>query len=446
MRRAPQRLALAVAFALGACRGSCGSSTSPATTAASSAEEAGADDAAASAEPAPRCRADGAPIVVPGEDVVVGEAVTTVRALFVGAARRSGGRHVASVVEAPLDLSSVRAIDVGLAAGDDPPPALRVHDGAVFAAFFARKPPGDGGARAIPVGTPGITRQLDVVRIEGGGGAPSPIGSVAQHADESMAFDLAWSSGAASPLVAWDEDAPPSDGTAESIRGIVKVQLLGGAPARVVSPETTNAEAPRLLARAGGFWLAWLASKPEKASPPGDASAEGGAPSIEGPGERRTSRWVEIVALDAKGEATSPVRRASPSNGHVVAFDLASGPGDHLQLVVQDETATAEGAGGRIVRYAADAGAELVDGGVGRALADLGLGETDAGAPRWLAWTDTQDRARLAPLGASPPFTVAAPSSAEPSLDGVRLVAASPEAVYGAAFTNGVSLRRFACR
>jgi hypothetical protein len=234
-------------------------------------------------------------------------------------------------------------------------------------------------------------------------------------------------------------------------RGVVKVQILGDPrpKARVASADTTDAEAPRLLAKKGGYWLAWLARKPEAMEDAGVAQ--------EAPGERRAYRWVELVALDAKGEPTSAVRRVSPEKGHVASFELAAAGTDGLVVVVQDETAQAEGAGERVVRYAVEGektteSGDLLDGGVGHALAEL---VADDGAPssaRWLAFTDTQEHAHLVPLG--PALRLAGPATTEPSLDGARLVASSPPDLvyaigsYGGADTvaGRVELRRLVCR
>lgn len=395
------------------------------------------------AESLPRCRVDGSKLAIPGDDVVVGDAVVSGDALLVGVVRREGGKRLASIVRASLDLASVRAVDLGAALGDDPPPSPRVHGGRAFALGFSR--------------APGATRVLEVHRIEASGLVSE--GSVVQQADESLAYDVAWPEGEpAAPLVAWDEDAPPRPAALLADRGVVKVQILGTKTdkARVASPESSDAEAPRLLARRGGYWLAWLARRSEQAGE--DA---GPSNTAEGAGERRAYRWVELVALDAKGEATSPVKRISPEKGRVASFDLTSiareGDGAaQLVIVVQDEAAHAEGAGERIVRYAIDGEkidvGDLLDGGVGHALAELLPAAADAAAPRWLAFTDTQEHAHLAPLG--PALRLSARPTAEPALDGARIVAAAPpDVVYAVgsslasdAAGGRIELRRLVCR
>jgi hypothetical protein len=360
------------------------------------------------------------------------------------------------VVRASLDLAALKVIDVGAALGDDPPPSPRMRGNTAFVASFARAKAGaDAGADASAgAGASTTTRVLEIARIEPAGLVAE--GSVMQQADESLAYDVAWpldEKGTA--LVAWDEDAPPKAGAMLADRGVVKLQLLGpGSKAKVASPETSDAEAPRLLPRKGGWWLAWLARRPEATE---DAGANGAA---EGPGERRAYRWVELVALDAKGEVSSPVRRVSPEKGRVASFDLAAArtgsEGAQLVIVVQDEAAHAEGAGERIVRYAIDGekieAADLLDGGVGHALAELLPQAGDAGAARWLAFTDTQEHAHLVPLG--PQLRLAGATTTEPSLDGARVVAtAAPDLVYavgsaGASDAAGgrLELRRLVCR
>jgi len=448
--------------------------TSSDTTTAAAPSAVASSSASVVAETLPRCRVDGARLAIPGDDVVAGDAITTADALLVGVVRRQGAKRLASVLRASLDLASVKMIDVGTTLGDDPPPSPRMRGGTVFVASYARSA-ADAGAgagagavtgnaggttAAIAAGT--MTRMLEIARFDGA--ALVREGAVVQQADESLAYDVAWPDHGA-PLVAWDEDAPMvSEGSTPKAwvmggrqiladRGVVKVQVLGAGKPRVASPDTSDAEAPRLLARRGGYWLAWLAHRPE---PGEDAGA-----AAEGPGERRAYRWVELVALDAKGEATSAVRRVTPEKGRVASFDLATAPPDggagepKLVVVVQDEAAVTEGAGERIVRYAVDGqkdrieSAELLDGGVGHALADLlPLAASDPRATRWLSFTDTQEHAHLVPLGGS--LGLAGAPTLEPSLDGARIVASGPpgDVVYavGPGAPAGVELRRLVCR
>jgi hypothetical protein len=375
------------------------------------------------AEALPRCRADGPKLAFPGTDVVVGDVALTGNAIFVGVVRGDGQRRVQSVVRAGLDLGDIRTFDVGDAFGDDPPPSPRASGGAVRVAVVEREK-SDGGRMRV----------LRVVRL--GDGVGPTEATIVQQPDESTAYDVAWT--AESGLAAWDEDAPANvdAGKIGADRGFVKVQRIGdGSRPRVASPETTDAESPRLLARPGGFWLAWLARRPEEE-----------LYGVEGPGEPREFRWVEVLPLDARGEPAGPVRRVSPERGRAVAFELAMF-GNDLVVLVQDEAAHREGAGARLVRYVIkdrlDFG-DLVDGGVGHAIVDV---VESGGKPRWLAWSDVAEHTHVVPLGDG---LVAGAGTIEPALDHARVVAAAPPDVVYAVVTpaDGAppELRRHTCR
>jgi hypothetical protein len=372
-------------------------------------------------EALPRCRGDAQRLAIPGEDVVVGDVAIGAGGLLVGVVRIDGGKRIASVMRAPLDLASTKMIDVGVPLGDDPPPSPRWNGATPWTAFYARRS-NDAGTKV---------RELDVARIEENGTFKVEA-SILQQADESTAFDIAWNDSGAG-LVAWDEDAPLSSdagarpGAAAPFegRGFVKVQALGSTSRRVASPESSDAEMPKLLARpGGGFWLAWLARR-----------AEEEAYAVEGPGEKRAFRWVEAVPLSATGDAAGPLRRVTSEKGRAAAFELARS-GNDLVVMVQDEAAPSEGAGARIVRYLVGEkveSADVVDGGVGSAVAELVPAIADAkdgGATRWLAWNDLAERTHLTPL--TPLMTRpqgsgrANETSSEPALDGTRVLAAVP--------------------
>ncbi|MBS2017166.1 MAG: hypothetical protein JST00_30050 [Deltaproteobacteria bacterium] len=443
------RLALCLGLAAAACKKDAPPPPSPAPS--SSAPLASAPAPSVVAESLPRCRTEGARLALPGDDVVVGDAVVTADALWVGVVRREGTKRLASLVKASLDLASQKVIDVGPSVGDDPPPSPRMARGAIHVAYFGRAP-----------------RKLQLAKVDAAAGAVGKTDvTIAQQSDESLAYDIAWPEGDGAPLVAWDEDAPPSTDVSKvpvvglPDRGIVRVQLAAeGAKSRVASPESSDAESPRLLPRRGGFWLAWLARRPEP--------REDGGVRAEGPGEHRAFRWVEIVALDAKGEATSPVKRVSPERGRVVSFELArSGNETDLVVLVQDEAARAEGGGERLVRYGVEGekaekieGSELVDAGVGQALAELVPAPSAAPPSRWLSFADVQERTHLLPL--APAVRAAGAATAEPGLDGARVLASGAGDILfavgpangevggraGAAAKAGdrVELRRLSCK
>lgn len=405
-----------LAATLGAC-GSCSDKKGDAAPAASASASASGAPLAATAEVLPRCRQDGARVIADGEDVVFGDATLSANALFVGHVRRRDGKRVGSVLRTNLDLAEPRTIDVAPSFGDDPAPTPFLRDGKPFVAFLVRK--------ELDAGTTRGMRELRIAPLE-----DAAIGAVTatiiQQADESTAFDVAW------PLVAWDEDALVPAGKFIPERGVVKVQALPDGKPHVVSPDASDAEAPKLARRkGGGYWLAWLARRPE---------VEDAGWRLEGAGDLRAWRWVELVALDEHGEPQSPVRRISPEKGHALSFAIAASDPE-LVVVVQDEAGATEGSGARIVRYAIDgdrvAAQDVIDGGVGQALAEV-VTTPDAG---WIAWKDTADKAWIAP--ATSAAAVAGRPTAETALDGARVLAA---ARAGAVFvTSGSEIRRFAC-
>ncbi|MBN9164166.1 MAG: hypothetical protein J0I07_24590 [Myxococcales bacterium] len=426
-------------LACGSCRNGDAGEALPSSSAAASSSAPGVV-----AESLPRCRAEAQRLAIPGEDITVGDVAIGTGGLLAGVIRVDGEKRLASVMRASLDLTTSSIVDVGPPLGDDPPPSPRWNGTTAYVAYFARQP-SDAGAKL---------RELRIARLE-----PSAVGkleaTVLQQADESLAFDIAWND-AGVGLAAWDEDAPTkadaASGPSFEGRGFVKVQVLGSEARRVASPESSDAESPRLVPRpGGGFWLGWLARR-----------AEEEAYAVEGPGEKRAFRWVEVVPLTATGEAAGPVRRITSEKGRVAAFELARNGAD-LAVMVQDELASAEGAGARIVRYlvAGEKGesiqsSDVVDGGVGTTLAELVPSTSPAEGARWLAWTDTTDRTHMTPLLAAG-LVAAAPPTTEPLLDGARVLAAAPPdilyALVGASSESEGTpaqrvrpeLRRFAC-
>lgn len=414
-----KRVALLLTSFVAGC-GSCSNKgeSDGATPAAPVPSASGSASTIAFAEQLPRCRADGTKTSIEGEDVVVGDATVDGDELFVGLARRKGttGR-IGSIFRVKSDLTGGRVIDVAPIHGDGASPSVFLKDGKPFVAFNVRK--------EIEAGTTRGMRELRVAPLEDGAVGPLAASITQQH-DESTAFDISW------PLVAWDEDALVPEGKFIPERGLVKVQTLPDGKPHVASPDGTDAETPKLAAKkGGGWWLAWAARKPE---------VEDAGWRVEGAGDLRAWRWVEIVALDANGEVASPVRRVTPEKAHVVAFDFVVQDGV-LAVIVQDEGAASEGSGSRVSRYVVESDristTEILDGGLGHALADL-VPAADAG---WVAWKDNHDRAWIVPASAS--YVPSGRATAESALDGTRVLAAVGRSQIFV--TSGGELRRFTC-
>jgi hypothetical protein len=325
-------------------------------------------------------------------------------------------------VMASRDATAVTFVDLGAPYADAPPPrpiAAAAPGDATYAFFYGRGDAAraDGGMVARPSLAKGAIemRELSVHRIEGG--KVQRASTLAQQKDESLAFDAAL--GDKGMLVAWDEDA------VGLLRGEIKVQALGPdakplAPARAASPESSDAELPRLARRRGGYWLVWVARRVEAP----DAAIELGHDK-ETPAETRAFRWLELAMLDEHGAPIGAVKRLTSATGHVSIYDLAARVGsdrDALDIIARDDEQTVDGSGGRVVRITvrgdvADPPIAIVSDAVGRGVPDL-LATAQGVAsdvPAWLVYADTVDQVRLLPLDAT--RSPLAPPSAEDALD-----------------------------
>ncbi len=324
----------------------------------------------------PRC-VDAKSFGLDGTAVEYGEAVATASRVFVGATYEKGGKRHAAILsfrregDTVLDLTTE---DAGDLAPDAPPPKVALVGDTARAATY---PPAKD-AREIA---------FDGSRIK-------------TQKDESFAFDLAVRP-SGEGLIVWDEDAPAA------ARGVIKAAVLpydGKVAPLVVSPDSTDAETPRVALRTGGYVVAWIARKPELV----DA-----APEREGPGLGRKLAWLETMMLDAKGNVVGTPSRHVRAGSRVEAFDMSSHD-DTLEVLVKDDEQPADNAGSRLMlltlRGEEARWSVVIADGVGSGVPDL-LGT-------WAAFRDSQDQARLVPLAPG------GRASTEPAFSGGRPLAA----------------------
>ena len=333
------------------------------------------------------------------EDLAIGEALSLETGSAIGLLRRGPRGRVASVAFVPLDFNAVSFVDLVAAHPDDPPARPIVLGKQPFALAYEHAP----------------KRRLSLFRLVHA--KADVIFSFADGGDDSLAFDVATKDD--SGLLAWDEDAPGGI-------GVVKAAAFfpGSAPTPPlsVSKDTTDAEGPRVAVRTGGYWVAWLARRPEPPAEAGIAETK-----IESAGEVRTFQWVELAAVDAAGKRQGEVQRLTPQDGHVASFDMvASAAG--LDLFARDVAEAKEGEGTRIFRVAvrgdkADPPLLLVKDSVGSGVPDV---LSDSAGTIWLAYADTADRTRLLPIFSSTPSP--ALPSIEPSFEGGRVLLISSPA------------------
>jgi hypothetical protein len=170
---------------------------------------------------------------------------------------------------------------------------------------------------------------------------------------------------------------------------------------------------------------------------------------IEGPGQERAYRWVELLALDVQGKPIGPVRRLTATTGHASGFAMAasaaSAPagGSRLDLYIGLDEERSEGAGGGVthVTVGPDGSPRIspsVSEGVARGVVPwLFPGGGGAG---WLLYVDAADavdpmRSLLLDVEGNP---VGSPT-VEPDLDDALPIAAA-SLTRGASAAAGVQV------
>jgi hypothetical protein len=384
-------LALAMLVPVPGCRR--GQDATPAADAMAAAAPAEAGPAEVPAVVAARCRAtSGGAAVASPEDLEVGDAVPSGEGYAVAIVHRTAAGRVAAVALVDKDVTSARIVDLGVTLGDANPPRLVRRGKDLLAAGYALPKKSD-------------TRELSL-QVIGAGGDAKPLATIVQQRDDSLAFDMG------PGLVAWDEETAGS-----TPRGVVRVAPLSvdhAGPPRDASPPDSDAEMPRVVADGAGYFVLWMARRPEPASAI-DASA---STAVEAIGEPRAYSWLEMVTLDAAGAPAGPTRRLTPASGHVSAYDVQALPGEGpptLLVVARDDGEAVDGSGGALLRVrarhdGADPPLAFPGDGLGRGAPSL----IDGPLP-WLAWIGPHEEMRLLPLDAA--GVPLAPPSAEALLD-----------------------------
>jgi hypothetical protein len=402
-----------------------------------------ANDAAVVVDAAPailpaRCKVAPTSVVLAtgADSFEVGEGTATNGGFAVGLLRKDAGETVGSVAVVDRALGGVTFADVAAPYADAPPPLPFLIGGDVYAAFFSRDRTPSSTSVKLP-------RDLSIYRIADGKG--TRLIDVPQQRDDSLAFDVATGSGGAA--LVWDEDAIGNE------RGDIKLAVLSPdakaiASSRIVSPDGTDAESPRIVARRGGFWIVWVASRleyPDAGLWPGEA--------IERPAEERRFKWLELQLVDDHGAAVGGAKRLTSQSGRVALFDLAARPDapDVLDILARDDDETSEAVGARIVRITVtgdkpDPPIAIVGDGVGRGVPDLLPGGAGGVPAAWLSYSNVHDASILVPLG--PTRTPLGAPSAEDALDKARpiVVAGASDSLLAAFSTDaGAELRIVTC-
>ncbi|AUX49167.1 hypothetical protein SOCE26_107120 [Sorangium cellulosum] len=349
--------ALVVWRACSAPESGAGGSSAPATPGASAAAPGAndpADPAGAAALPPPRCAAAGpAPFVIGDappaprgpeqgagggeptgpEDlapfaVEIGRGTTFSGGFAVGAQREAEGGTVAMVATLSADGAQGKLVRLARSRGDMDPPVVAGAGGAILAAMLEP----NAGGRAIKIA------KIDGEHVTWGA-------ELAEGRDESLALDVAASGERA--VVVWDDVTRDGKRSRIMLASADVGTMRSVTSPRPVSQPSTDAETPRVIARPGGYWLAYIARAEEPAR---RASAKAGDDDEDtaAAGETITHQWIEVAPMDETGALTNTPRAITPKDGHVLAYDLTLGEDDGLILAFRDDDTPSGSSGGRI--------------------------------------------------------------------------------------------------
>lgn len=331
------------------------------------------------------------PLPEPGDDlddplapfaVSLGRGAVFAGGFAVGALRDAEGGSVAQVVTLGFDGKNPELVRLARSRGDLEPPVVAGAGAAVLAVMLEPNAAG---------------RAIKIAKVEGG--AVTWGAELAEGRDESLAMDLAASGDRA--VLVWDDVPKDAKRGAVMLASFDTATLRSTTRPRPASPPSIDADSPRIVARPGGYWLAYVAqaagdgamgeTKPQKVKkkpPRNEVDEERG-------GEAITNRWVELIPLDEAGAPAGSPRAVTPKDGHVLAYDVELGEDGAALVAFRDDDTPIGSSGGRVGLVAVRLGGA----GEVRVVAEEGVG---AGVPEllpgWLTVASLSGPLRLAPV------------------------------------------------
>jgi hypothetical protein len=255
----------------------------------------------------------------------------------VGGLNTHGRATEAFVAFVPLDGSAGRRVGLGAVHGDVDPPLVTGASGPVLVAVSDMDAGGG---------------MLRVTKLERGEDKPHGELSITGVEHDSGA---AFAQGDQSALLVWGGRGKHG----VSLRTlVVDPEKLSGTPAGDELKGTDDAESPVLVARPGGYWLAWVSEQSASG-----AHADGGAhdasahdaglhpPPSHDAGQHDAdaadderlvdvaSRALMVLLLDAKGKSVGGAHAVTAGRAHVVGFSAALLPDGALSLTWREDDA-----------------------------------------------------------------------------------------------------------
>jgi hypothetical protein len=359
--------------------------------------------------------------------VEVGEGAAYDGGFAVGALREAEGGSVAFVALLGPDGKDGKLVRLARSRGDMDPPVVAGSGRSVLAAMFEPNAAG---------------RAIKIARVTDGEVAWGP--ELSEGRDESLAVDMAVSGARA--LIAWDDVTKDHDRGAVMLSSLDPKELKATA-ARPVSKPDADADSPRLVARPGGFWLAYVSraegratAKPGKpdAARPSDTRDKGDkgdkpkppSPADDDEGEAQGGQaieraWVEVVPLDESGTPTGTPQRVTPKDGHVLAFDIVVADEGAALVAWRDDDTPSGSSGGTVTMARVALGGSV---GEAKVIADEGVGTgVPSLLPGWVAVSGVSGPKQLAAV--APIGVLLEPLTPEPSLGTGEPIAATRDAM-----------------
>lgn len=329
--------------------------------------------------------------------VELGSAAVTASGFVVASLRHDAGQTEALVTWMDAAVRRSREVSLGRVHGTPEPPKVVSSGERVIVAVVDSDASGP---------------TLRLARFDAGAtdGGVTWGAEVQQGRDDSAAFSVALHPSGQRGLLAWDEYDPGRKHTV--LRGLAfSLEPWGeAAKPRLLGPAEEDAEAPVVVARPGGYWLAWIAHP---------ALGGGGAP--QGPEtqpspeqEQEPSTLVEggpsqlrVAMLDETGAIQGEPRSITARDSQVVAFDLLASADGRAHLAWRDETRAPGGAGGALFAAALAPDGTMQKHEVDAAALDAGLptllqeSSTGVAATVWLAASGAQGQSWLGQVTAA---------------------------------------------
>lgn len=205
-----------------------------------------------------------------------------------------------------------------------------------------------------------------------------------QGNDESLAYDVAV--GKQRGVAVWDDITKGRKVSGIYLSTFDPNSLGNPTSYKLMTEAKTDADTPRIIPRAGGFWLLWIARKPQPMKLEDDTRYQA---------EEIAHQWLEATPLDEQGVQVAGVSKLSPTSGHVKVYDVTAGKDDSAVVYWRDDDTPSGSSGGQMFRAELRLGAlqspERVDN------ERMGEGAPNL-MPGWLAVADSQRATGLAAL------------------------------------------------